>query len=238
MKTFQICFLVNNFDEFNFSDALERYLPSSLFDIKIVSTFPDDPLSFDLIIPWSFRRKIDQIEDLNNIVIIHSSDLPAGRGWAPIYNSIKSGQKEFVITAIVASREVDAGDIVMRARFPIFDDYTASFIRNLDIELSLVMIDKILKNWPDGQIVGISQVGEVTYNPRRRPFENQINITNTIQELMPHLRGVESSAPAFFFYNGIKYLIEIMPEIAPNKPAKVIFEYPALKKIEVWSDWK
>ena len=234
----RICILLNNFDEFNFGELLYRYLPIDRFDVEVAVNFPDDPTQFQLIIPWNYRRIIKQAERSGNVVIIHSSDLPEGRGWAPIFHAFQEEKPEYVISAIFAASEVDAGDIIVRARFQINHDYTAPFIRKLDEELSLVLVAKILEQWPEGNLIGIKQIGGGTYRNRRDIKDNEIDISKNLKTLLPLLRGVENNQPAFFFYNEVKYLIEIRPESVPKMPKKVTFEYPALNKVEVWADWK
>jgi hypothetical protein len=52
--------------------------------------------------------------------------------------------------------------------------------------------------------------------------------------LLPHLRGVEVNNPAFFIFNGIKYLIEVRPEVEPTFPKEVTIVYPGLNEKESW----
>ena len=233
----RICILLNNLDEFNFGELLYRYLPIDRFDVEFAVNFPYDPSQFQLIIPWNYRKIIEQSEQYNNVVVMHSSDLPDGRGWAPIYYAFSEGKEWYVMSAIFAANEVDTGDIIMRARFQIEDGYTAHFIRKLDNELTLMLIVKILQQWPEGNIVGMKQVGVGSYRKRRHPKDNEIDVNNTLVKLIPNLRGIESTGPAFFFYNSVKYIIEIYPEIQPSMPKKVFIEYPALNKGEIWEGW-
>lgn len=233
----RICILLNNLDEFNFEELLHSYLPTDRYDVEIAVTFPDDPSQYQLIVPWSYRKIIKLAEQSGNVVVMHSSDLPEGRGWAPIYYSFKEEKPYYVISAIFAANEVDAGDIIMRARFRIEDDYTASFIRKLDEELSLLLIAKILEQWPERNPTGIKQLGDGTYRIRRYPKDNEIDISKKLEALLPHLRGVENNSPAYFFYNEVKYIIELRPELQPNKPGQVYLEYPSLNKVEIWIGW-
>ncbi len=233
----RICILLNNLNEFNFSQLLYRYLPNSRFDVEILEKFPDDPKKFQLIIPWNYKKIIKHTLNLSNVVILHSSDLPEGRGWAPIYYSFQEKKTEYVISAILAASKVDEGEIILRARFTIEDSYTASFLRGIDEELSLIMIAKIIERWPCGKIVGVRQSGNGTYRPRRHPKDNEIDIGDTLNRVLPHLRGVEKTSPAFFFLNEVKYIIEVRPEFEPNKPRKVTFEYPATNEVDYWTDW-
>ena len=233
----RICILLNNLREFTFSELLQRYLPADQFDVKLVESFPDNPREYQIIIPWNYQKIIQQIEHIDNIVIFHSSDLPDGRGWAPVYYAFKDQKSEYVISAILAAGEVDRGNIIMRARFLIEDGYTASFVRKIDEELTLLMIVKILEQWPDGGVVSIRQSVNGTYRRRRYPKDNEVNVNETLMELIPHLRGVENNSPAYFFFNNVKYLIEIRPEQELSRPKCITIEYPGLNKIECWSGW-
>lgn len=233
----RVCILLNSFDEFDFEEALHRYLPADKFEITIAETFPVNPSTYQLIVPWSYRKIIKQAEDAGNVVVMHSSDLPEGRGWAPVYYAFSEQKSEYVISGIFAANEVDTGDVIVRARFQMSAEYTAPFIRAVDEELSLLLIAGILEHWPEGNPKGVRQIGLGSYRSRRSPRDNEVDIDKPLENLLPHLRGVESKNPAFFFYNEVKYLIEIRPESAPNKPEQVIIEYPALNEVEIWRGW-
>ena len=231
----KICILLNDAKDYDFEDLLKSYLTEDKFDIIVTDTFPKNSQSFDLIVPWSYRKIIRNINQSNNIVIIHSSELPKGRGWAPIYYSIKEGQPDFFISCIVAADEVDRGDIIIRASFPILPEYTASFLRKVDREVSFLLIKKILDMWPNGKVIASKQKGTESYRSRRYPSENEINTSDTLEALLPHLRAVENDNPAFFYYNDIKYLISIYPQNEPEFPNKIKIEYPGINEIEYWS---
>ena len=59
------------------------------------------------------------------------------------------------MTCIIASNIKDFfisfGDIIIRASFTFFPEYTAEFLSEVDNELSLILIKKILKKWPNGK---------------------------------------------------------------------------------------
>jgi len=233
----RICILLNNLNEYNFQELVHRYLSIETYEVTIAESFPDDPSRYSIIVPWNYRKVISQAEKAGNVVVLHSSNLPEGRGWAPIYHAFSEQKDEYVISGIFAKNEVDTGNVIVRARFSIEDGYTAPFIRAVDRELSLLLVSKILENWPNGNPLGVAQVGTASFRSRRYPIESQIDPSKTLLELLPHLRGIEGSCPAFFYIGGTKYLIKIRPEIQPNKPPKVIIEYPAINKVETWSDW-
>jgi methionyl-tRNA formyltransferase len=234
----RICLLVNSSSEVKFLDLLAHYLPEDRYAVSIAESFPPNPAAFNLIIPWNYRKIIKNAEEAGNVVVVHSSNLPEGRGWAPIYNVFREEKSEYVVSLIYAVDEVDAGDIIMQAHFPILPDYTAEFVRKLDDELSLLMIAKILGIWPDRKPLASKQVGNPTYRQRRYPKDNEIDLNMSVLHLLPHLKGVESSNPSFFSFEGVKYILEVRPAVPPIKPEQVVLEFPALGKREVWKDWK
>lgn len=237
MKRRRLCILLNNLNEYDFQDLVRQYLPEASYDVTVTEAFPANPSEYLVIIPWNYKKIIPEAEEAGNVVVLHSSNLPEGRGWAPIYYAFSEQRDEFVISGILAANEVDAGDVVIRARFAMEAGYTAPFIREIDRELSLLLIAKILENWPNGRPSGIRQSGVVSHRIRRHPVDNQIDPGRSVLELLPHLRGVEGNSPAFFYVDDVKYLIEIRPQSRPNKPATVTIEYPVFEKTETWTGW-
>ena len=233
----RICILVNEGEEFHSQELLRHYLPSTKFEVVVTDKFPQNPKEFKLIVPWSYRKIIKDTEEYGNIVVVHSSKLPEGRGWAPIYNAFSENQKEYVISAIFAADLVDTGDIIASAQFAMEPEYTATFIRKIDEEISLLLISNIAEEWHDCKPIGVKQQGIGNFRARRYANDNEIDINKTLKENISHLRGVESTAPAFFYFENTKYTIEIRPENVPQKPKNVIIKFPALNKTKIWSDW-
>ena len=233
----RICILLNSIDDFDFNELLKHYLPAEKFEVAIAEHFPDNPLAYALIVPWSYKKVIKNAEQAGNVVVIHSSDLPDGKGWAPIYHAFSEQKNEYVMSAIYAVDEVDAGDIIAQVRFNIVPEYTAGFIKCLDNELSLLVINKILEQWSNQKPLAVRQIGQESYRKRRYPSDNEVDLSQPLQCSLSHLRGVEADSPAFFYFENIKYLIEVRPEKVPCNPKDVTITFPALSKTELWCDW-
>lgn len=231
----RVCILLNNIEDYDFNCLLEQYLPPEKYNVEVADKFPVNPLVYHLIVPWNYQRILDSVHDLRNVVVMHSSNLPEGRGWAPIYYSLIENQSDYVISGIFAAEEVDTGDIIIRAKFPIKPEYTAPFLRRVDQEVSLLLISKILEKWSSGNIKAEKQCGSKPFRRRRYPQDNLVNTDESLVSLLPHLRAVEPQAPAFFFFQGQKYIIEIRPEVAPCFPETITIEYPGLNQIEKWN---
>lgn len=213
----KVFFLVNDKSEFSLRPSLKKHLPR--LEYQLSTAFPRRPEEFSLIIPWNYRKILPQVVGLNNVVIFHSSNLPQGRGWAPIYHAIADGHRYHTLSAIIADEQVDHGRLVAKARFRILPQYTASILRQFDADLTAILIEKLLLRLKRGALVGIAQKGKPSYYPRRYPQDNQFSPQQKLVECLPHLRACEPQHPAHFFYRGVKYIVEVRPEELPSFPA-------------------
>ncbi len=218
----KIFFVVNNIKEFNFENLIIKYLPK--VDVKIGKSLPKNTKEYDLIILWSFQKIIKKLPKDKNVILFHSTDLPKGKGWAPIYHTLIKKKKYFTISGIVANEKVDAGNIIVKARFKIQDNHTAEYLRKLDHEISIMLIDKILKKMKE-PIKGKKQISKGDTYPRRYKKDNQIDIKLPFKQMINHIRACEESHPAFFYLNKTKYLIKVKPENKPNFPKKLEIKF-------------
>jgi len=212
----KIFFLLNHTSEFTAQNFCKKYISNHEISFGVV--FPEKPECFHLIIPWNYKKIIKDYK-LKNIVIFHSSDLPKGKGWAPIFNVFYKELKEYVISAILIDEEVDAGNIIAQGKFKMRNTHTADFIRKIDDEVTILMISEILKKMSNKTLVGAKQdKSQESYYARRFPEDNELNINSTLASLVPTLKGCEKSHPSFFYYEGDKFTISIMPSIPPSMP--------------------
>lgn len=219
----KVFFLLNKISEFNFANLVDKYLSDCT--VAIGEDLPDDTEGYDLIVLWSYRKILSNVADRKNIILFHSSDLPEGKGWAPIYNTIEKGKEYYVISGIFAGREVDSGDIIVKARFRMKDNYTAEYIREWDKEISVRLIREILTRFDKKEIKGMKQVGVKSFYPRRRPEDNEISLDAKVGDVVDKLRACEKNHPAFFVYRNTKYKILIEPWEAPQFPEDIQVVY-------------
>lgn len=214
-----VAFVVNDLEEFDFAPLLKRHLGGAR--VSVLDYFPETPEQFDLVVLWSYRTIVRHPNRSDNVIIFHSSNLPEGRGWAPIYNTLARNMPTYIVTGIKLAEPVDSGDVVVRARFPMLPAYTASALRRFDHELSILLAARVLDRFEGRPLHGRPQSGEGSYYPRRRPEENEIDVRRTFVDLIPHLRACESDHPAYFFHEGEKYLIDIRPARPAEFPEAV-----------------
>jgi len=217
-----VFFLVNDKEEFNFSDYIEKYLKK--ISITVDTKLPKNSESFNLIVLWNYKKIIPNISNYENVVVFHGSDLPKGKGWAPIYHAIADNHSHYVLSGIIPNDNVDEGDIIVKAKFMIKQNYTAKILREFDNEISFILIKKILERF-NSKIKGKKQSGKGTFFKRRFLEDNEINFNSNISKVFNHLRACENSHPAFFYYEDTKFLIKIEPEKQPSFPEDIEYEF-------------
>lgn len=223
--TERVFFVLNRLEEFDFANLISQYLSGYTVDVGVA--LPPDPHSYRLIILWSYRQIVVDLPKPNNVVVFHSSDLPHGKGWAPIFYAIVEEQADYYITGILAASKVDAGDIIVKAKFRLKLEYLAQDIRKFDREISIYLVAEILHRFQGRSLVGLPQI-EVggSYRPRRNPEDNELDINKPLRELIPILRAVENHHPAFFNYHGRRFNLSIETDIPVVFPDDLQIVFP------------
>ncbi len=218
-----VAFVVNDLSEFTFADHIRKYLPDVA--VSVLNAFPQTPADYDLVVLWNLRRVIHTDAACDNVVIFHSSDLPDGRGWAPIYHTLADGAPYYTVSGIKMGAKVDEGDIVVKARLPVLPHYVAADLRRFDDEISVLLSARILDRFGGGALKGRKQAAEGSYNPRRRPQDNEIDLNAAFVDVIPHLRACEPQHPAFFVYQGQRYTVQVTPDIPAVLPSQLEIEF-------------
>jgi methionyl-tRNA formyltransferase len=218
----KIFFVVNNNKEFDFKELIRKYL--SKVSVDVGKSLPKNSEKYDLIILWSYQKIIKKLPKDENVILFHSTNLPNGKGWAPIYHTLIRKKKYFTISGIIANEKVDAGNIIVKARFKIQDNHTAEYLRKWDHEISIMLIREILKKMK-GHIKGKKQIAKGDKYPRRYQKDNQIDIKLPFKQTINHIRACEDDHPAFFYINKTKYIIKVEPEKKPNFPKNLEIKF-------------
>lgn len=218
----KLLILVNKLIEFTSMDYVNEYFED--ISVSISEFVPEDPNEYDLILLWNYKKILPNIGRYGNVVVFHSSALPRGKGWAPIYYTIANEEEYYTITGILAVNEVDAGDILVRASFKMCVNYTASVLRQWDNIIMLLLARELLSK-SSKPFKGIAQTGEGSSNPRRHPEDSEIELSVPFGSIVNHLRACEEAYPAFFYYKGKKFYVNIEPEEKPVFPDDLKIEF-------------
>ncbi len=91
------------------------------------------------------------IESDAEIIVLHDSILPRYRGWSPLVNMLINGEHEIGVTALHATDEVDAGDIIYQRSRSISYPITIAEAIQLVIPLYLDTVGKIMEDISEGR---------------------------------------------------------------------------------------
>lgn len=141
-------------------------------------------------------------------LVIHSSDLPKNRGFAPLTYQILKGQKKIVNTIFKPSSKADRGDFYYKNYF--INDGTELYeeLRKKQALSIIKLIKKFLSKYP--KVKPIKQKGKGTFNKRRTPKDSELNIKKSLKSQFNLLRTCDNEKfPAFFVYKKKKYFLKI-----------------------------
>lgn len=142
-------------------------------------------------------------------LVVHESDLPKGRGFAPLTWAILNGERKVKACLIEASKgSVDSGKIFC-SRDMTFEDFELNVeIRKKQGETTIALCLDFLNSPHPPK--GVKQVGEPSFFTRRRPADSRLNPYSSIAEQFDLLRVVDNVRyPAFFDIRGHRYFLRI-----------------------------
>ncbi|XQW85879.1 methionyl-tRNA formyltransferase [Thalassotalea piscium] len=141
-------------------------------------------------------------------LVVHESNLPKGKGFAPVAWQILDGNDEIPVCLIEAGKEVDSGKIWLTDTIQLSGTELSNEWRELQGNMSITLALKFVNEYKN--LITKEQIGESSFYPRRRPADSQLNINKKFADLIPLLRIVDNNDyPAFFEYKGCKYKLEI-----------------------------
>lgn len=140
-------------------------------------------------------------------LVIHESDLPAGRGWSPFAWQILEGRSEIVISLIDAADKVDAGGILVQQVVRLEGHELSAEINEKRDSLRLALCQWAVENFRSA--APVEQFGTPTYYKRRTPADSRIDPDRSLAEQFDLLRICEPRFPAFFELRGHRYEIEL-----------------------------
>jgi len=145
-----------------------------------------------------------------NNVVVHESNLPKGRGWAPLTWQVLEGHDQITLTLFEATTRVDAGPIYLQEQLSFNGTELIDEMRELVGALTISMCQNFVDNYPQVVQSATQQTGESTYYSRRIPSDSRLDPEKTITEQFNLLRVVDNECyPAFFELYGRRYLLTI-----------------------------
>lgn len=190
-----------------------RFVESSgLLRSVAFSNDPQDLTGLDVLFVLSFTKILspDYLTCNTNTLVVHSSDLPKGRGMAPLQWQVLEGKHTIPTVLLRAEAAFDTGDILGRVEIALDGTELYEELRTKQGAAVLDLIAAYLTTYPDVQPV--PQSGEPSYYPARSPRDSELDPNKTIAEQFDLLRIVNNDGwPAFFVHRGRKYRLLIDP---------------------------
>jgi methionyl-tRNA formyltransferase len=177
---------------------------SLLFDKK-------DLVGGDVLFLVSCSQIIREMErrKFGAVLVLHASDLPAGRGWSPHIWSILGGASEITVCLLEARDPVDTGAIWLKSSFNLEGHELLPEINEKLFACELELMTRCLEGFH--RISPVAQpVGPGSYCRRRSPQDSRLDVSKPIAEQFDLLRVVDNRRfPAFFDHRGKRYRITI-----------------------------
>jgi methionyl-tRNA formyltransferase len=154
------------------------------------------------------------LRNKNNIVV-HASDLPAGRGWSPLQWQVMEGKDTIPLTMIEAAAGADEGPYYLKSSIRLDGTELLPEMRN---KMALEII-KMCTQYAEqrDKLMPIEQVGDSTFYPRRNNKDDEVDIDKTVRELFSQLRVADNDRhPLYFYYLANKYIIKIYKQTDPK----------------------
>ncbi len=150
----------------------------------------------------------DGLKKSNSNIICHPSDLPKGRGFAPIAWDVLKGESKITFSLFEASIEADAGFIYDKKIVNLSGTELNDDLRKIQADVTYAMILEYISKYPKNK--SSAQEGEGSWYRKRTPKDSELDVNKTIIEQMNLLRIVDNDLyPAFFFYKDEKFEITI-----------------------------
>ncbi len=172
----------------------------------------DDASGGDILFLISCSQKILE-KDRNKyhkVLVLHASDLPAGRGWSPHVWDLLEGASHITLSLLEAEDAIDTGKIWKKKRIDIprhalWDEInSALFIA--EIELLSFAITEIDYIKPQDQATAHS----TSYRPKRTLDDSRIDPERSIADQFDLIRLCDPNRfPAHFEYRGHRYKLRL-----------------------------
>lgn len=166
--------------------------------------------NFDVVFILSYFRIVEEsfLKRHRHNLVVHESDLPQGKGWAPLFWQILEGKDKVPVVLFDATDEVDAGNIYIKGYIFLEGHELHDEIRRLQARKTIELCLKFLENHDD--LKPVKQTGKETFYAGRTPADSELDISKTIKEQFNLLRTVSNEQfPAFFYNQGYKYIVRI-----------------------------
>lgn len=192
-----------------YASSLCKELSSRMINVLLVRDQADIKVG-DICFMLGCTRIVEPINLAKNQhnLVVHESDLPLGKGFAPMTWQILEGKLEIPICILEAVSEVDSGDVWLKSVIKLKGHELNSEWRKLQgdatVELCVECVDRYATINPK------PQAGSSTFYPKRTEKSSELDTKKSLMEQFDLLRVVDNERyPAFFLVDDVRYNVKI-----------------------------
>jgi len=166
---------------------------------------------FDIVFILSYHKLIplEQLSSNKHNIVVHASDLPNGKGWAPMFWQILEGKDKITFSMFEISDGVDNGDIYMKKELSLTGYELNDELREKQAKFIINMCMEFYNDY-DKYKIPVPQKGEESFYKKRSAKDSLLDIHKTIFEQFNLLRIVDNeNYPAYFYKDNKKYVLKI-----------------------------
>lgn len=167
--------------------------------------------NYDIVFVLSYHSLIADayLQKNRHNIVVHASDLPKGKGWAPLFWQVLEGKIIIPFTMFEASSGVDNGDIYMQKDLVLTGYELNSELREKQAKHTIEMCLDFLANYDKFKTAKL-QHGQESFYKKRNSSNSKLDINKTIAEQFNLLRIVDNeNYPAYFELDGNRYILKI-----------------------------
>jgi len=169
---------------------------------------PENVIEGDILCLLGCERIFNKLHLNKHNLVVHESDLPSGKGWSPVSWQVLENKKNITVSLFEAVNEIDAGPIYAQSSIVLEGSELWSEIKDKQGRCTQKLVLDFVTNYPNNK--SRDQIGEPSYYSKRTIKDSELNINKSIADQFNLLRIVDNDRyPAFFFIDGIKYIIKI-----------------------------
>lgn len=183
------------------------------YSARLFLRYEDIPSGYDAVFMLSYFRLVPDkfLKMCRHNIVIHESDLPKGRGWAPLFWQILEGKNRVPVVLFEATKDSDSGNIYLKDSIAFDGSELHDEIRHKQAIKTKELCLRFLKNM--NSIRGKTQKGIMSFYRRRVPADSELDINKSIKSQFNQLRIADNvNYPAFFYHKNNRYILKISKE--------------------------
>ena len=193
-----------------YAKKLVKVISKKGFVCRLFYRYEDIGEGYEIVFILSYFSiiKKDLLARHRHNIVVHESDLPKGKGWAPLFWQILEGKNSIPVVLFEATDKIDAGRIYVKDTILLKGNELYDEIREKQAEKTLELCLLFIKKHVN--IKSKPQRGAPTYYKKRTPKDSELDLSGSLKDNFNLLRICNNNEfPAFFRYKNRKYIVRI-----------------------------